>query len=164
MDTIKPLHMKPAKKKAVENAIAKFLKSNLGYYTNPFGVQSDLLEDGAFNITAQYPGIYLDTGYVMEICIEDSTIEEFSKLTGIKTVAQLHFATPHLLLELYNQGAAFLSVLYDNGDYCWELIFQKKDGRMHVKDEDEDLSWIARKKLEKPADFINYITNYSRKH
>src|SRR6185436_6751983 len=114
---------------------------------------SDLLEDGTFNITAQYPGIYLDTGYVMEIFIEDSTIQDFSDLTGIKTVEQLHFVTPQLLLGLYNQGDAFLSVLYDNGDFCWELVFQKKEGRIHVKDEDEDLSWIARKKLEKPADF-----------
>ena len=156
--------MKPTKKKPANNPIAKFLKSNLGYYTNPFGVQSDLLEDGAFNITAQYPGILLDTGYVMEICIEDSTIETFSQLTGIATVEQLHFATPQLLLELYNHGEAFLSVLYDNGDCCWELVFQKKNGKIHVKDEDEDLNWVARKKLEKPADFINYITNYSKKH
>ncbi|OQP45438.1 hypothetical protein A4H97_32350 [Niastella yeongjuensis] len=156
--------MKPAKKKPAEHPIASFLKSNLGYYTNPFGVQSDLLEDGAFNITAHYPGILLDTGYVIEICIEDSTIEEFSKLSGITTVEQLHFASPHLLLDLYHQGAAFLSVLYDNGECCWELVFRKKEGRIHVKDEDEDLSWVARKKLEKPADFINYITNYSKKH
>jgi len=156
--------MKPTNHQPADNPIAIFLRSNLGYYTNPFGVQSDLLEDGAFNITAQYPGIYLDTGYVMEICIEDSTLEEFSKLTGITTVEQLHFASPHLLLDLYHQGQAFLSVLYDNGDYCWELLFQKKDGKMHVKDEDEELNWVARKKLEKPADFINYITNYSKKH
>jgi hypothetical protein len=156
--------MKPAKKKPPENAIAKFLRSNLGYYTNPFGVQSDLLEDGSFNITAHYPGILLDTGYVMQICIEDSTLEEFSKLTGIKTVEQLHFATPQLLLGLYNQGAAFLSVLYDNGDFCWELVFRKKEGRIYVKDEDQDRSWVAHKKLEKAADFINYITNYSKKH
>ena len=156
--------MKPAKKQPAENAIARFLKSQLGYYTNPFGVQTDLLEDGAFNMAAPYPGILLDTGYVMEICMEDSTIEEFIKLTGIKTVEQLHFATPQLLLGLYHQGTAFLSVLYDNGDNCRELVFQKKDGRIQVKDEEEDLKWIARKKLEKPADFINYLTNYSKKH
>ena len=115
-------------------------------------------------MTAPYPGILLDTGYVIEVCIEDSTIDEFTKLTGIKTVEQLHFATPQLLLELYQQGAAFLSVLYDNGDNCRELVFQKKDGHIQVKDEDEDLKWIARKKLEKPVDVINYITNYSKKH
>jgi len=156
--------MKPANKQPADNAIARFLKSQLGYYTNPFGVQSDLLEDGAFNMTAPYPGILLDTGYVMEICIEDSTIEAFTQLTGIKTVEQLHFATPQLLLELYHQGAAFISVLYESGNSCWELVFQKKDGRIQVKDEDEDLKWIARKKLEKPADLINYVTNYSKKH
>jgi hypothetical protein len=156
--------MKPAKKKPADHPIATFLKNHLGYYTNPFGVQSDLLEDGAFNITAQYPGIYLDTGYVMELCIEDSTVEKFSKLTGITTVEQLHFASPQLLLELYHQGAAFLSVLYDNGEFCWELTFRKKEGRIHVQDEEEELKWVARKKLEKPADFINYINNYSKKH
>lgn len=151
--------MKPA-----ENAIARFLKSQLGYYTNPFGVQSDLLEDGAFNMAAPYPGILLDTGYVMEICIEDSTIDEFIQLTGITTVEQLHFATPQLLLELYHQGAAFISVLYEHDNYCWELVFQKKDGHIQVRDEDVDLKWMARKKLEKPVDFINYITSYSKKH
>jgi hypothetical protein len=156
--------MKPAKKRPAENAIAKFLKSQLGYYTNPFGVQSDLLEDGVFNMTAPYPGVLLDTGYVMEVCIEDSTIEEFTRLTGIKTVEQLHFATPQLLLELYHHGAAFISVLYENDDNCWELVFRKKEGRIQVKNEEEELTWTARKKLEKAADFINYITNYSKKH
>ena len=156
--------MKPAKKQPADHAIARFLQSQLGYYTNPFGVQSDLLEDGAFNMTAPYPGIYLADGYAIEICIEDSTIAEFTRLTGITTVEQLHFASPQLLLELYHQGVAFLSVLYDNGEHCWELVFQKIDGRIQVTDEDEDLKWIARKKLEKPKDFINYITNYSKKH
>ncbi len=156
--------MKPAKKQPADHAIAQFLQSQLGYYTNPFGVQTDLLEDGVFNMTAPYPGIYLADGYAIEICIEDSTIEEFTRLTGITTVEQLHFVSPQLLLELYHQGVAFLSVLYDNGEDCWELVFQKKDGRIQVKAEEDDLKWIARKKLERPADFINYITNYSKKH
>ncbi|MBO9204600.1 MULTISPECIES: hypothetical protein [Niastella] len=147
-----------------KDPITRFLTNNLGFYTNPFGVQSFLLEDGAFNITAHYPGILLDTGYTMEVCIEDITVAHFSQLTGITTVEQLHFVSPHLLLELYIKGAAILSVLYDNGDCCWELVFHRKDGKVHVKDEDDELSWVARKKLEKPADFINYITNYAKKH
>ena len=157
--TIKPLHMKPPKK----NAITQYLKDNLGHYTNPFGVHADLTEDGFFNIGAKWPDIYVGPDYNLEICIEDITVEEFSKLTSITSVEQLHFVSPHTLIELYHQGVSFVSVIYENDDLYYELVFRKKGDKLYMIDEEEDKERVVRKKLEKPGDFISYITNYVSK-
>jgi hypothetical protein len=149
--------------KSTKNPIAKYLKDNMGHYINPFRVESTLDEEGVFDMTARWPDVFAEPDYNLEISISDTTVDEFSKLSGITTVEQLHFVSPYMLIELFHKGVAGLCCMIDNPDYYYELRFYKKNDRLYMVDEEEDIRRIIKQKLETPGDFFEFTRNYVSK-
>ena len=146
--------------KSTRNAIEKYLKDNMGHYINPFRVESTLDEEGTFDMSARWPDVFAEPDYNLEISITNTTVAEFSKLSGINTVEQLHFVSPHMLIELFHKGIARLCCMIDNPDYYYELRFYKKNGRLYMLDEEEDINKVVKEKLETPGDFFEFTRNY----
>lgn|SRR6478735_1008566 len=146
--------------KSSKNAIEKYLKDNMGHYINPFRVESTLDEEGAFDMSARWPDVFAEPDYNLEISITNTTVAEFSKLSGINTVEQLHFVSPHMLIELFHKGIARLCCMIDNPDYYYELRFYKKNGKLYMIDEEEDINKMVKEKLETPGDFFEFTRNY----
>ena len=146
--------------KSSKNAIEKYLKDNMGHYINPFRVESTLDEEGGFDMSARWPDVFAEPDYNLEISITNTTVAEFSKLSGINTVEQLHFVSPHMLIELFHKGIARLCCMIDNPDYYYELRFYKKNGKLYMIDEEEDINKIVKEKLETPGDFFEFTRNY----
>lgn len=146
--------------KSTKNAIEKYLKDNMGHYINPFRVESTLDEEGGFDMSARWPDVFAEPDYNLEISITNTTVAEFSKLSGINTVEQLHFVSPHMLIELFHKGIARLCCMIDNPDYYYELRFYKKNGKLYMLDEEEDINKIVKEKLETPGDFFEFTRNY----
>jgi hypothetical protein len=145
------------------NPIEKYLKDNMGHYINPFRVETTLDDEGVFDMSARWPDIFAEPDYNLEISIADTTVEEFSKLSGIKTVEQLHFVSPHMLIEMFQKGIARLCCMIDNPDYYYELHFYKQNGKLYMIDEEEDIRRLVKQKLETPGDFFEYTKNYVAK-
>jgi hypothetical protein len=150
--------MKPAK-----NAIEKYLKENMGQYINPFRVESTLDEEGEFIMCARWPDVFAEPDYNLEISITNITVAQFTELSGIKTVEQLHFVSPHMLIELFHKGIARLCCMIDNPDYYYELLFYKKNGKLYMVDDEEDIKRVVRQDLQTPGDFFEYTRNYVSK-
>lgn len=146
--------------KSSKNAIEKYLKDNMGHYINPFRVESTLDEEGGFDMSARWPDVFAEPDYNLEISITNTTVAEFSKLSGINTVEQLHFVSPHMLIELFHKGIARLCCMIDNPDYYYELRFYKKNGRLYMLDEEEDINKVVKENLETPGDFFEFTRNY----
>lgn len=146
--------------KSTRNAIEKYLKDNMGHYINPFRVESTLDEEGGFDMSARWPDVFAEPDYNLEISITNTTVAEFSKLSGINTVEQLHFVSPHMLIELFHKGIARLCCMIDNPDYYYELRFYKKNGKLYMIDEEEDINKVVKEKLETPGDFFEFTRNY----
>ena len=145
------------------NPIEKYLKDNMGHYINPFRVETTLDDEGVFDMSARWPDIFAEPDYNLEISIADITVEEFSKLSGIKTVEQLHFVSPHMLIEMFQKGIARLCCMIDNPDYYYELHFYKQNGKLYMIDKEEDIRRLVKQKLETPGDFFEYTKNYVAK-
>ena len=146
--------------RSTSNPIEKYLKDNMGHYINPFKVETTLDEEGVFDMSARWPDVFAEPDYNLEISITDTTVEEFSKLSGIKTVEQLHFVSPYMLIELFHKGIAGLCCMIDNPDYYYELRFYKKNGKLYMVDEEEDIRRLVKQKLETPGDFFEFTKNY----
>lgn len=146
--------------KSTRNAIEKYLKDNMGHYINPFRVESTLDEEGVFDISARWPDMFAEPDYNLEISISNTTVAEFSKQSGITTVEQLHFVSPHMLIELFHKGVAGLCCMIDNPNYYYELRFHKKNGKLYMVDEEEDIKKVVKEKLETPGDFFEFTRNY----
>ena len=155
--------MKPTKKKDKKSPIVQYLHDNLGYYINPFAVHFNLEEDATLNITAAWPDPYPGVECRLEVCWEGTTVEEFSQLTGIKSVEQLHFVSPPLLVDLYHKGIAALWVTVEAGELYYELLFRKKGDKLYMLDEEEEVVREVGRKLETPVDFFKYTRNYAKK-
>jgi hypothetical protein len=151
------------KSKSPRNAIAKYLKDNMGHYINPFRVETTLDEDGSFDMSARWPDVFAEPDYNLEISISNTTVAEFSKLSGITTVEQLHFVSPHMLIELFHKGIAGLCCMIDNPDYYYELRFHKKNGKLYMTDEEEDIKRLVKQDLQTPGDFFEFTRNYITK-
>jgi hypothetical protein len=151
------------KSKSPRNAIAKYLKDNMGHYINPFKVETTLDEDGSFDMSARWPDVFAEPDYNLEISISNTTVAEFSRLSGITTVEQLHFVSPHMLIELFHKGIAGLCCMIDNPDYYYELRFHKKNGKLYMTDEEEDIKRLVKQDLQTPGDFFEFTRNYITK-
>ena len=151
--------MKPTK-----NAITRHLNDNLGHYINPFNVETTLSENGVFNMDASWPEPLPDPDYVLEISIPDTTVEYFGKLSGIKTVEQLLFVSPHMLIELYQMGLAYVMCMVQKKLFFYELYFRKKkDGRFYSYDIKTNKTRLVKRPLETAEDFYEYTREYISK-
>ncbi|THU39488.1 hypothetical protein FAM09_13370 [Niastella caeni] len=143
------------------NAIAQYLRANMGHYINPFLVETTLDEFGMFDIAAKWPDLPKKPEYTLEIVLEDVTVEQFSKLSGIKTVEQLHFVSPHRLIELFHEGVATVFCMADKPEFYCELSFRKSNGEVCVYNEEEDKRVvITGNNFDEPADFFDYMRTY----
>jgi hypothetical protein len=149
--------------KSTQNAIARHLHDNMGHYINPFAVETTLDEDGVFNMDARWPEAFADPDYNLEISIEDTTVEAFSRLSGIKTVEQLLFVSPHMLIELFHMGLANVICMVDSEEQYYELFFRKKNGKLTMYDAEEDKERVVKEKLETAEDFFTYTKDYVNK-
>jgi hypothetical protein len=126
-------------------------------------VESTLDEEGAFDMSARWPDMFAEPDYNLEISIRDITVADFSQLSGIKTVEQLHFVSPHTLIEFFHQGIARICCMIDNPDYYYELLFYKRNGKLYMIDEEEDIKRVVKQNLETPGDFFEFTRNYVSK-
>jgi hypothetical protein len=156
--------MKPARKRVKKNAIEQFLHNNLGYYMNPFNVHFSLPENLVLSVTAIWPENYPGPECYMEVCFEGTSVEEFGQITGVTSLEQIHFVSPQVLVELYNKGIAQLWVVVEIGEFYYELIYQKKESRLWMLDEDKNIERPVGRKLETPSDFFIYTRNYGKRH
>jgi hypothetical protein len=151
--------MKPTK-----NAIEQHLLNNRGHYINPFAVETTLDEYGVFNMDARWPEPFADPDYNLEISIDDTTVQAFSKLSGIKTVEQLLFVSPHMLIELFQMGLAYVVCMIDTREgFYYELFFRKENGKLFMYDEEEDIRQLVKLPLNTAEDFFEYTRNYVSK-
>lgn len=155
--------MKPAKK-AKLHEIERFLFDNLGHYYNPLKVDFDLPPNRLLHVGAVWPEGTPEPECTMELYYDGITVQEFGLVTGVTTLAQLHFVAPQLLLDLYYQGLAHVWVAVEIEEFWYDLSFQLRNGKLWLYDDDKNVSRPVGRKLVTPTDFFVYTRNYGKRN
>jgi len=147
--------------KSISQDIRDHLNEHQDVYMNDHGVETELRMSGYICVVAQWPGATHDDDFVVEVYIEEESIDSLLALAGIYTFQQFLDLTPTHLCDLYHDGKAVVACYIDRGELQFEMDFLKYENSIWAVNDSED-ACIIPIAPETADDFLLYLKRHAK--
>lgn len=147
--------------KLLSKEILNFLDEHGGIYLNPKGVEFASFPDGSICFAATWPGSEGNKCYDLSLILETDTVDELVNILNLSTLQQLKSLSPIYLLNLYHQGKVAVNCTIEQEPVYYTLNFFMVETKVWAHDDYGD-GYLVFDRLEKPADFYEYLRKHAR--